>query len=233
MGGCVPLAAEVQCDFNVILGGIATPRITLSAPNAGYAFRYVNTSQITIQVTSTLPLLPPSPATTGSYTGSVSAATGRGNFSFEVQFPPLSLFETVRIRIPYASDALLADVRSAWYITNGWDRFTYYGASQAASHDAAGTTCVPGGVVTNCLTVNGLPASTPANDKRVVLALMGPRAVPGKTWPGTVPADYLEYDNGSVDLIYEARAQGADYNDRLAVCPFTLTSAVENRTICN
>jgi hypothetical protein len=230
LGGCAPWPnfvspTEIHCEFTAILGGLATPRITVSAPRVGYSFRYIDTSMIMIEVNGpalALPLLPPYPtASTGNYSGSVNAANGRGSFSFDVNFPALSILESVRIRIPVPADALLADARSAWFVNNGWDRFTYYAVSQAASHDPTGAVCTPGGTLTNCLTANGLPASTPANDKRLVLVLIGPRALTGQTQPSTTEADYLEYQNGNVGTTtYETRTQGADFNDRLAVCPF-------------
>ena len=41
------------------------------------------------------------------------------------------------------------------------------------------------------------------------------------TWPSTTVSDYLEYENGIIpNATYGARTQGADFNDRLAVCPF-------------
>lgn len=219
-GGCTSFATTMRCDFTVLLGGIFTPRITANAPRIGYSFRRVDPTQITIQINGGAVLA----ANTGNYGGGVSSADGSAAFSFDVFLPLLSFADTVRIRIPHPTDALLADARSAWYINNGWDRFTYYGVAQAASSDPSGT-CNPGGIVTGCLTVNGLPASTPANDKRLVLALMGPRALAGQSWPSTDTTDYLEYQNGSVGVIYEVRAVSSDFNDRVAACPFKYQDA--------
>jgi len=118
-------------------------------------------------------------------------------------------------------DALLADSRSAWYLTNGWDRFTYYGVSQAATHDPGFSVC-DSGTVTGCMTVNGMPA--PANDKRLVLVLMG-RQRAGTTQPSYTLSNYLERQNASVGVIYEAGATDASFNDRVAACPFEHTPA--------
>ena len=214
LSGCNINATRLRCDLTAVLGGVFSPRVTATAPGAGYAFRWIDPATITVTINGV--------TTTASttITGSVNPADGTGSSTIQVNLPLLSILDTVRITIPHPTDALVADARSAWYINNGWDRFTYYGLAQAASHDPAGT-CNPGGTVTGCLTANGLPASTPANDKRLVLVLMGPRPVAGLTWPSTTVSDYLEYENGiTANAIYEARAQGADFNDRLAVCPF-------------
>jgi hypothetical protein len=214
LGGCSVNAARLSCNFLAIAPGIATPRISVTAPSVGYAFRWVDPATVTIEVNG----LGQNTAA-ATYTGSVNPVTGAATLDMDFSFPPLLVGATVEIRIPHPTDALVADARSAWYINNGWDRFTYYGLAQAASHDPAGT-CNPGGTVTGCLTANGLPASTPANDKRLVLVLMGPRAVTGQIQPSTTASDYLEYENGIANAIYETRTQGADFNDRLAVCPF-------------
>jgi hypothetical protein len=225
---------EVHCDFNVILGGIASPRINISAPRIGYSFRYIDTSKIMIEVNGpsiALPLVPPYPvASTGNYSGSVSATDGRGTFSFEVFFPALSILEVVRIRIPLPSDALLDDARSAWYVNNNWGRYTYYGVAQAATSDPGSSVCTPGTAnVSGCLTVNGITSpNNAADDKRLVLVLMG-RALAGQDWTSTDPADYLEAlnspalaaDNSTVgDRQYTSTIATSTFNDRVAVCPF-------------
>jgi hypothetical protein len=240
-GACFLDATGIVCDFSMLLPGVATPQINITAPRVGYAYRYVDTSQITLQVTSPVPLLP-STATVNVLPGTVSSITGRGTFRFQITFPLLAALQEVRVRIPFATDALAADARSAWYVTNSWDRFTYYGISQAASHDAAGTQCTPGGNLTNCLTVSGLPASTPPGDKRLVLVLMG-RALPGKTWGANLD-DYLDpidplapvpADNSTAgDNQYTASTVTATFNDRIAVCPFKLQNhAGTDVTLCN
>jgi hypothetical protein len=212
-GGCTALASHWRCDFLMLLGGIASPRINISASRVGYSFRYVDTAQITIQVNGGAT----SSANVGNFGGSVSSSDGSGLFSFEVFFPLLSIADVVSIRIPYATDALLADSRSAWFVNNQWDRHTYYGVARAATHDPGADVCNPGGTTTNCLTALGGPA--PQNDKRLVLALMG-RQRAGTTVPSYDVANYLEYQNASVGVIYETRTQGPDFNDWIATCPF-------------
>jgi hypothetical protein len=234
VGGCFgfPSASPpvVRCDFTVILGGFASPTINITAPNIGYSFRYIDTSKITIQVNGALGPYPT--ANTGNYTGSVSGSNGSGTFSFEVFFPFLTIASSVSIRVPYPEDALLVDTRSAWYLNNGWERFTYYGVARPATPSPGN--CFPGGSTfsTRCLTVEGMAA--PNNDKRFVLALIGPRAIAPQTWTNNGPDDYLEVENATpADRIYEARTVNSSFNDRIATCPFTYLDPTPPVVICN
>ncbi|MGH8725955.1 MAG: hypothetical protein ACREU1_13955, partial [Burkholderiales bacterium] len=228
-GGCSVNATRLRCDFTVLLGGLASPRIDATAPRIGYSFRRVDPSTITIQINGGAI----TPATTGNYSGSVSSADGSGTSSIEVFFPLLSIADTVSIRIPHPTDALLADTRSAWYISNGWDRYTYYGVSPAATHDPDGSVCNPGGTVTGCMNVFGMPA--PRNDKRLVLVLMG-RPLPGTTQPSYTLTNYLEDQNASVGVNYDVKAVTSAFNDRVAACPYkyyALDGVTVLATACN
>ncbi|HZM35793.1 MAG TPA: hypothetical protein VFC18_15030 [Burkholderiales bacterium] len=224
-GGCFTVAGppqEVRCDFTVVSDGTFSPRINLTAPRIGYSFRYVETSQITIQVDN-LPAFPPYPsASIGNFASSASSSNGEGTLSFEVFLPFLTAGSSVRIRIPYPADALLADPRSEWFIVNGWDRFTHYGVSQAATHDPGSAVCNPGGTVTDCMTVNNMPS--PSDDKRLVLVLMG-RQLAGTAQPSYTLSDYWEGQNASADSIYEIGSVDATFNDRVAACPYTYTTS--------
>jgi hypothetical protein len=77
--------------------------------------------------------------------------------------------------------------------------------------------------------------TAPNNDKRFVLALIGPRAIAPQTWTNNGPDDYLEVENATpADRIYEARTVNSSFNDRIAACPFKYqdhTSA--DVVICN
>jgi hypothetical protein len=227
-GTCWTTAADLRCSFTMLLPGVASPGFQLNAPNVGYAFRSFNPADIRIQVNGGAS----QGVTVTSYTGTgVNNANGSSQIQFQLQFPLLALAANVVVIIPWASDALLADARSAWWVTNGWDRFTYYGISQAASHDPGAAVCNPGGTVTNCITVNNMAA--PTNDKRLVLALTG-RKLSSQTWPSPAYnavsnpnplAHYWERQNASVDFVFEvgnmAPNDPADaFNDRIAACPF-------------
>jgi hypothetical protein len=232
-GSCWTTAADLRCSFTMLLPGVATPGFQLNAPNVGYTFRAFDPADIRIQVNGGAS----QNVTVTSYSGAgVNNADGSSAITFQLQFPLLAVAANVVVVIPWASDALLADARSAWYVNNGWDRFTYYGISQAASHDPGFAVCNPGGTVTNCMTVNNMAA--PTNDKRLVLALTG-RRLSNQSWPSpaynafTNPnplTHYWERQNASVGVIYEvgdmAPNDPADaFNDRVAACPFKYTNA--------
>jgi hypothetical protein len=231
--GCTVFTTLMRCEFTVLLGGIVTPRISATAPRIGQSFRRVDTSQITYQICNAFGACGSQiAATTSGYSGSVSSGTGNGTFSFNVTLPTLSIANTVRVRIPHPTDALLADSRSAWYVNHDWGRYTYYGVARPASSQPLGT-CTPGGTVTDCLTVNGMPS--PNNDKRVVL-LLGGRIMPGKTWTSTDPTNYFEMLSGAsptavannttlADRNYTASTVTSTFNDRLAACPYRYYAA--------
>lgn len=226
--GCASNAVQLRCDFAVILGGLATPTITATAPNAAYAFRSFNTAtQITISVN----FAPYTTATIQNFAGSVSAATGAATISFQVNFPSLSIADTVRIRITHPVDALLADTRTAWWLNNNWDRYTYYAVSRASTANPFGSVCSTAGDA-GCMTVTGM--TSPTNDKRIVLALMG-RKLSTQIWPSTNESNYLEGGNASTgDRVFDAGAVTSTFNDRIAACPFQFTPATGSVvTICN
>jgi hypothetical protein len=229
-GGCTVFTTTIRCTFTALLGGIATPHITVNAPNVGYSFRWVDPSTITVQINGGAQ----TPASTGGFSGSVSAVDGSASMSFDVSLPLLSIADQIRIRVPHPTDALLADVRSAWYVNNGWDRYGYYAVSRAATSDPGTAVCTPGGTVTNCLSVSGLPSSTPANDKRLVLLLMS-RALAGQTQPSTTLADYLESTNANAArTTYTSAIVTSTFNDRVAACPFMYQNASGgNVVVCN
>ena len=217
-GGCVANPTELRCTYVVLLGGLApSPWLVVTAPRIGYSLRRFDPATIVVERNGA-----PVANAVRNYSASVSSADGSATIEFEIQFPLLSLLDSLVVRIPYADDALLADTRSAWYINNAWDRFTYYGVSRAATHDPGTSVCNPGGTVTNCMTVNAMPA--PTNDKRLVLVLMG-RQRAGTTQPSYTLSDYLERQNASVGVIYEVGPTDASFNDRVAACPFQHTPA--------
>ncbi len=224
--GCTSTSTRLRCSFTVILGGLATPTITATAPNVAYAFRSFDPStQITISVNGGTY----TPAVVQNFSGSVSGGTGSATISFQVKFPLLSVFDTVRVRITHPVDALLADTRTAWFLDNGWDRYSYYAISQATAASPSGVCSAPGNAA--CLTVNGM---TTTNDKRIVLILVGHK-LSTQTWPSTNVANYLEGGNATTgDGVYDAKTVTSTFNDRVAACPFQSTSATGSvATICN
>jgi hypothetical protein len=109
-----------------------------------------------------------------------------------------------------------------WFFVNEWYRYTYYAVSPSAS--AAGS----GGN----LTVSGFPTDFGnANDKRFVLAIMGPAMSTQTARPAASVTEYLEGQNASTGddtFAYQVFGSAAG-NDRIAACPFTAGATA----ICN
>jgi len=216
-GGCNPTATELRCTYNVLLALAASPWITATAPRVAYSFRAFNRNQIIVEINGV-----PQPPVFLNYTDTVSTADGSATIEFEFQLPVVAIGTNVVVRIPHPTDALVTDTRSAWFVNNGWDRHTYYGVSPAATHDPDGSVCNPGGTVTGCMNVFGMPA--PANDKRLVLVLMG-RQLAGTTQPSYNLINYLEDQNASVGVNYDVKTVVAGFNDRVAACPYRYYAA--------
>jgi len=224
--GCTLNSTRMQCEFTVLSAGLLTPTITATAPNVAYAFRsFEPSTQVTVSVNGGAY----SAASVQNLTGSVNGGTGTATISFQVNLPPLSIADTVKVRITHPKDALLADTRTAWFLNNGWDRYTYYAISTATTASPSGVCAAAGNAA--CLTVNGM--STP-NDKRFVLIYMG-RNLATQTWPSTSVVDYLESGNATPgDNVYDVKTANAAFNDRAAACPFQHTPATGSvLTICN
>jgi hypothetical protein len=219
-GACISGANDMRCDFTVILGGFYTPRITATAPRIARSFRSFDPSTIEISRNGGATW---QSAPVQNYSGDVSGGpSGNATIQFDVVFPLLTIVDSVVVRLPHPTDALLPDARVSWFLNNNWDRFTYYAVTRAATTAPGGAVCNPGGVVTDCLAVTGMPA--PANDKRLVLALMGRAPIPPAAWPSANPADYLEGENGSpTDRTFEIKTVNTAFNDRVAACPFQYT----------
>ena len=162
---------------------------------------------------------------------SVDPATGEGLIDFDVSFF-LGLLTSVTVTIPNLPDAaLLADSRMAWFVDNDWARHTYYSIAPGSQLNAPSGCTVAGD--TDCMTLNGLPASTGnANDKRFVLALMGPEALATQSQPSNNFVDYIESRTDS--MTYHQDRIDAAFNDRVATCPFRYQNHLgANVVICN
>ncbi|HET7364724.1 MAG TPA: hypothetical protein VFJ70_14245 [Burkholderiales bacterium] len=102
-----------------------------------------------------------------------------------------------------------------WFIHNEWYRYTYYAVAPSASAaQSAGN-----------ITVSGFPsANGNTNDKRFVLALMGP-AVTGQTRSPTAALNqYVEGPNavtGGSPRTFAYQVYASSGNDRIATCPYT------------
>lgn len=146
------------------------------------------------------------------------------NATVSVDFPQLGtpillgtkLSTGVAACAPTCSISLLSPASTAphyWFMQNEWYRFTYYAVSPSASAAAAGGN----------FTVTGFPTANGAtNDKRFVLALMGP-AMASQTRPSTMVGDYLEGVNATTGpgRVFAYQVFSSSGNDRIATCPFT------------
>ena len=118
-----------------------------------------------------------------------------------------------------------------WFIQNEWYRYTYYAIAPAVSAASASPACTNPG---DCIVVSGFPsANGSANDKRFVLAVMGP-AVTGQT-RGTSAAmnQYVEGQNAVTGSprTFAYQVYAVPGNDRLAACPFSVGSPAVS--VCN
>jgi hypothetical protein len=112
-----------------------------------------------------------------------------------------------------------AGAANYWFMKNEWYRYTYYAV-------AAGTSAAQAG---GNLTVTSFPSAYGNNnDKRFVLALVGP-PVTGQTRPSTAVAQYMEGANAATaasprQFAYQVFTVSG--NDRVATCPFGPGSSV-------
>ncbi|HEY9530999.1 MAG TPA: hypothetical protein VIQ55_06380 [Burkholderiales bacterium] len=225
-GGCAPGASEMRCTFISILGGLASPRISATAPGIANSFRSFDPGDIRIEINGGAP----QPVSIQSYSASVSSSNSSASIDVRIGLPLLSILANVVVRIPNPVDAALIDDRTRWFVSNGWDRFTYYAVPRAVTVNPGPDDC-RSSKTSECITVSGMP--DPTDRKRFILALMGQRALPGLTWPGASVTAYLEAENATTgDREFDANRLSANFNDRLAACPHTLVTATGSRVIC-
>jgi hypothetical protein len=201
-------------------GGHYTARITATAPNVAGSFRRpVPDSAVTYTMANT----------THSVSTSFNSTNGTATVTVDLFLPgpQTTGFITVWIGPLPEADGLATDDATRWFIGNGWDRHVYYAISpgtRASPGAACNVAADPG-----CLVVDGLPSGTGnANDKRVVLGLMG-RPINGQTMP---TLESQTHAAGS--LQFTASTVTSSVNDRLTMCPFKYTpSSGTALTVCN
>jgi hypothetical protein len=165
-----------------------------------------------------------------AFSVTLDPATGDALIDFRVTFF-LALLVPVSVTIPNLPDAaLFTDTRMAWFLSNDWARYTYYSIAPGSQLSAA-SDCASAGDV-DCMRVNGLPAANGnADDKRFVLALMGP-ALATQAQPSNSSAQYIESRTDS--MTFHQDRIDAVFNDRLATCPFQNVPATGTpTTVCN
>jgi len=141
-----------------------------------------------------------------------------------VQFPQLAnsvtlqgtkLSNSVLTAQPPPYDFLnpAAGAANYWFMKNEWYRYTYYAVAPGTSAAQTGGN----------LTVTSFPSAYGNNnDKRFVLALVGP-PVSGQTRPSTAVAQYMEGANaatGASPRQFAYQVFTVSGNDRIATCPF-------------
>ncbi|MGA7984615.1 MAG: hypothetical protein WCA01_05475 [Burkholderiales bacterium] len=229
--GCSNSGTELVCSF-LNLFGVApfSVRVTATAQNVANSFRgTITASDVWV-------------SGGGTYSfalSSFSSTSGAATVTVDASWPILSGFAFVQVHIPNLPDAVfISDATqpsygaTQWFRDNNWQRYTYYAVGAGVTLNPSTSCAAPGDA--GCLTLNGMPASNgSANDKKLVLALMGPNPVGAQTQPSNSPSNYLE-SHTSGSAIYTAATVTSSYNDRLAACPFQQTPASGGPiAICN
>jgi hypothetical protein len=219
-GACGSGATEMTCTFVglVTLPGLLTARVTATAPRVANSFR--------ARIGSTAPDVTVSPSgSVSNFSLTLNPASGDATIRFDVSDNLLVAWtlQTITVTVKNLPDApILSDSRLAWFTANNWHQHTYYAISEAATANPTGTCAASGDP--QCLELNSV------RDKRLMLALMGPRAVGTQTQPSAVPADYLESHTAGT-TVYASQTVDKTFNDRLAACPFQHAGAPA--ALCN
>ena len=208
-------------------GNGLTMRITATAPNVTGSFRRRYTSA-DIPAIVRVPVPAGTTFSVSNFSISAPSSSGSVSLSVDVTLPSVPGSTAVQhfIEVSHLAEPNTpwwnTDILGSWFVQNDWIRHTYYAISPG-TRAVPGTVC-PSGVI-GCLTVNGLPAgSGNANDKRVVLALMG-RPLPGQATTTLEPATHALPSPATYTGVPGAFAVASRLvtNDVLAVCPFQYT----------
>ena len=129
--------------------------------------------------------------------------------------PSLDLLDPLPTGTVVSGVTLNRDDPHYWFIQNQWYRYTYYAVAPGTSAAQSGGT----------LTVTQFPTAYGVdNDKRFVLALMGP-AITGQTRSATAAlSQYVEGANAATAAsprVFAYQVFTASGNDRVAACPFS------------
>jgi hypothetical protein len=237
---------------NVGNTGSITATVTALAPNAALAFRDpLATADITVSggLSHSMTLVP-QPAGAASLAIQVPITSGSNDLCTSLVGLVCNLLpgvlaspNTVTVQFPQLADAtvqgtqLSATVFPApytlnlltpasgdphyWFFNNQWHRYMYYAVAPNVSAAQSG----------GYFTVSDFPAANgSSNDKRFVLAAVGPAVTGQNLRPSTSVAEYLEGENASTgNNTFAYHVFSASGNDRIATCPF-VTGAM---AICN
>jgi hypothetical protein len=157
--------------------------------------------------------------------GMALSTSGAATITAKVTFPAsISFFQTAEVRIPNVADAQFLTNTSdtnyksiAWFQTNKWYQWTYYGVAQGWTAGRTGS-CTAG---TDCLSIT--TGTVTANDKKLVLVMAG-RNLTSTAQPNTDPSKYLESKTVFPSSMYTASSMSNTFNDRLIACAYPLPS---------
>lgn len=233
---CGPVGSNYRCQYTQTLSllGIGSARIRVRAPNVGQSFRNrISAADITVS---------PGAGVVTNFSLALDPNTGDALIDFQVVFG-LALLTNVVVTFPNLPDAaFFTDSRMSWFLNNDWARHTYYAIAPGSELDAPSGCSAAGDI--DCMTLNGLaPGTGNADDKRFILALVGP-TLASQSHSCATDAD----SNGTMDcnernqyvesrtnsMTYHQDPVKATFNDRLATCPFQyLPASGSALTICN
>jgi hypothetical protein len=221
--GCNQVAGNnYQCRFRNIGFGPLTARVNATAPSVGGSFRAPITGA---NVTNDRG------GTVSNFFLSLATGNGQASLQFDMSFPLIAWLTVVTVTFPNLPDAaVLSDPRMQWFVNNQWGRYTYYVVARGAELGAGNPCSGPGD--NDCLTLNGLAVPNNTDDKQLILALVGPRAVGLQSQPSNNRADYLE--SRSSGTVFDSARVTPTFNDRLAACPFSYpTQSGPALSVCN
>lgn len=233
-GSCIASTTLMSCTFSY--SGSPVVSVTATAANIAMGFRTPPAAtDITINP------LGPSGSSVTTLTPSIVAASGNGQLTFQATMAYRASIGPGTINIPHPADSILLNTSTssnpdlAWFISNQWQRYTYYAISTAVTANPTGV-CTSA-TVTDCLTLTNAEAGTGnINDKRLVLILSG-RPLVGKTQPSSSLDAYFELQNDNTttpgDRTFQRGTISTTFNDRPAVCPFQRQTTGTAKEICN
>ncbi len=212
--------------------GSVTMRITATAPNITGSFRgRITAADVRVPVPAGVSY------SVSNFSISSPSSTGSVSLSVDVALPTRTGTAAQHwIEISHLPEpgAPWTDISVRWVMQNNWDRYIYYAISPGA-RAVPGLACSSPGA-SGCITVNGSPAgSGNANDKRVVLALMG-RPIGLQTAPTLEAESHTMPSPGytGVPTAFTVSRYLTTNNDRLAMCPYQYTAqGGSTLTACN
>jgi hypothetical protein len=238
-------AGKMLCQFRYNQSPVV--EIVLTASNIAMGMRTApSADDVTLPTQSSVPgSATPRNASLTLRTTSIVPSTGEGRLVLQVTPASRTSSTDATVYIPNPSDSYLLKSSGTgantsnpdlyWFITNQWQRYTYYAISPAVTANPSGA-CTSSDV-SNCLTLTNAETGTGnVNDKRLMLILSG-RALAGKTQPSSSLGDYFELLNDQTatpaDRIFQRGTVSTTFNDRPSVCPFQRQTSGTASVLCD